>query len=101
MSKTSAAREHDQALLEALCRNDVGAFWAESRRVEDRFHVCGFSALACLLEILPPCHGTILHYDIWHEEATRSAVSFAALAFEVGSPESQGEEPNTGKEVKG
>ncbi len=75
------ARHHDETLLDALCRLDPDAFWAESTRVEDRFNVCGFGALACLLEVLPPCRGTLLHYDMWHEEATRSAVSFAALGF--------------------
>ena len=76
------SRAHDHVLLEALCGHDVKAFWAESRRVGDRFNVCGFSALACLLEILPPCRGQVLDYDVRHEEGTRSAVSFAAAAFE-------------------
>jgi AmmeMemoRadiSam system protein B len=79
------SRAHDSALLDALCRRDAGAFRAESRRVEDRFNVCGFSALACLLEVLPECRGNVLHYDVWHEQATRSAVSFAAVVFGCGA----------------
>jgi len=75
------AKTHDRALLEALGRRDVEAFWAESRRVKDIYNVCGFSTLACLLEILPPGEGRLLDYDVWLEEATQSAVSFAALAF--------------------
>jgi hypothetical protein len=43
--------------------------------------VCGFSSLACLLEILPGTHGQVLHYEVWHEEPTRSAVSFASVAM--------------------
>ncbi|MBN1676795.1 MAG: AmmeMemoRadiSam system protein B [Kiritimatiellae bacterium] len=73
---------HDQALLNALCRLDVKAFWAEARRVGDRYHVCGFSALACMTEILPKCRGRVLDYHVWHEEPTHSAVSFAAVLFE-------------------
>jgi hypothetical protein len=30
---------------------------------------------------LPQCQGELLHYEIWHEEPTRSAVSFASLVF--------------------
>jgi AmmeMemoRadiSam system protein B len=76
------AGRHDGALIEAACREDSFAFWAESRRTRDRFNVCGFSALASLLEILPAARGTLLGYEFWREEATRSAVSYAAIVFE-------------------
>ncbi|UCF57857.1 MAG: AmmeMemoRadiSam system protein B [Deltaproteobacteria bacterium] len=72
---------HDKKLLQYLSTFDPDRFWEESRNVEDKFNVCGFSALACLLEILPSCKGQILNYQIWHEEPTRSAVSFAAVVF--------------------
>ena len=75
------SEEHDRNLLTNLTRLDAANFWEESRRVNDQFNVCGFSALACLLEILPQCQGELLHYEIWHEEPTRSAVSFASVAF--------------------
>ncbi|MCF8142683.1 MAG: AmmeMemoRadiSam system protein B [Deltaproteobacteria bacterium] len=75
------ARTHDQNLLKHLTRRDADGFWEESRDVRDRFNVCGFSALACLLEILPECRGEVLHYEIWHEAPTRSAVSFASTVF--------------------
>jgi hypothetical protein len=72
---------HDKKLLEYLSTQDKESFWAESLEVKDRFNVCGFSALACLLEVLPPCKGEILDYQVWHEEATKSAVSFAGAVF--------------------
>lgn len=72
---------HDAALLAHLCGGDAEAFWEESRRVNDRFNVCGFSALACLLEIIPPSTGETRHYEIWHEALTQSAVSFASVVF--------------------
>ncbi|MCJ7686233.1 MAG: AmmeMemoRadiSam system protein B [Desulfobacteraceae bacterium] len=77
----NSSQEHDQNLLKHLTRLDAANFWEESRRVNDQFNVCGFSALACLLEILPECQGELLHYEIWHEEPTRSAVSFASAVF--------------------
>lgn len=75
------AERHDRALLDALGRMDAVAFWEEAARVDDRFNVCGFSSMAFLLEILPRGRGWLLDYDIWREESTRSAVSFAGLAF--------------------
>jgi len=76
------AKRHDQLLIEACTKGDVEAFWAESRRVKDYYNVCGFSSLACLLEILPRARGALLDYEFWQEEPTRSAVSFAAIAWE-------------------
>ncbi len=75
------AKENDRSLLDAICRSDVTTFWAEAQRVNNRYNVCGFSALALLLELLSGQTGYLLGYDFWMEEATRSAVSFAALAF--------------------
>lgn len=77
------SEKHDKLLIKALCEGDVEAFWAESRGVLDRYNVCGFSTLACLLEILPASEGHLLDYDVWSEEPTQSAVSFAAIAFEA------------------
>jgi MEMO1 family protein len=78
----SRSEAHDRKLLQHLVAMDADGFWEESRKVNDQFNVCGFSALACLLEVLPPAAGRLLHYETWHEEATRSAVSFAAVVFE-------------------
>jgi AmmeMemoRadiSam system protein B len=75
------SERHDQKLLEAVSKGEADEFWEESIRVKDQFNVCGFSAMACLMEILPPSKGKILNYQCWHEEATRSAVSFASVVF--------------------
>jgi hypothetical protein len=74
-------QEHDRRLLAALCQGSPEEFWAEVQGVQDRFHVCGFPALATLLEILPGAAGRVLGYEVWHEAATRSAVSFAAAVI--------------------
>ena len=75
------ATAHDQALVKYLCTLDTEAFWPESARVEDRYHVCGFSSLAVLLEILPQCRGRVLDYRLRHEPATPSTGGFAAAVF--------------------
>jgi AmmeMemoRadiSam system protein B len=78
---TGRSEAHDRNLLASLSDLNVEQFWEESRRSQDEFNVCGFSALALLLEVLPECKGQVLHYETWYEEATRSAVSFAAVMF--------------------
>ncbi len=76
------SKAHDRALLDHLTAMDVESFVAESRYVRDRYHVCGFSVLSMLLEVLPKgVKGRELGYHIWHEAPTQSAVSFAAAAF--------------------
>jgi hypothetical protein len=68
-------------LLDSLCEMNADGFWTESKKVNDRYNVCGFSALACLLEILPLSQGHLLDYGVFQEEATQSAVSFASVLF--------------------
>jgi AmmeMemoRadiSam system protein B len=75
------AREFDTCLIEAICRGDSSGLWAEARRVDNRYNVCGFSSIACLLEILPGSVGHCLAYDFWEEEETQSAVSYAAITL--------------------
>ena len=79
---TAESSRHDKALLAALTALDVESFCAEGKRVMDHYHVCGFSVLSMLLEIMPEgARGVELGYQVWHEAPTRSAVSFAAAAF--------------------
>ena len=50
-------------------------------RERNRYRICGFSSLWTLLAVVPGIRGTVLDYQVWHEEPTRSAVSFAAVTF--------------------
>jgi AmmeMemoRadiSam system protein B len=74
-------RATDEALLASLAQGDADLFYETVAGSGNRYKVCGFSALWTLLSILPGLRGRLLDYRVWHEEATRSAVSFAALAF--------------------
>jgi AmmeMemoRadiSam system protein B len=90
------AMAHDRALLERCAARDAEGFWAESARVQDRFNVCGFPALAALLEVLPQGRGQVLDYRLWREAPTRSAVGFGAMVFPAGDPgQGQPGEPET------
>jgi AmmeMemoRadiSam system protein B len=82
-------RAYDREILTALAAGDPSAFFLTGARARNRHRICGFSAMWTLLAVLPGIRGTILDYDIWHEDPTRSAVSFAAMAFTPApSPES-------------
>ncbi|RME78220.1 MAG: AmmeMemoRadiSam system protein B [Planctomycetota bacterium] len=76
------SEEADKKILEKLQACDGPGFWQEIKKVDDKYHICGFSTLSLLLEILPPCKGHLLDYQIWREEPTQSAVSFASMVFE-------------------
>ena len=75
------ATAHDRNLLKYLSHMDTDQFWQESINIQDGFNVCGFPALACMLEVLPPGKGKVLNYYLRHEKPTQSAVSFAAMVF--------------------
>lgn len=77
----SRATAHDKNLLDSLSNMDADSFWEESITAEDQFNVCGFPALAAFLEVLPPCEGRIIDYQLHHEKPTQSAVGFAAVVF--------------------
>lgn len=79
-------REHDQNLLGHLCHMNADLFWQESARVGDEYHVCGFSAMALLMEVVGNAKGKVLSYEIWHEDPTQSAVSFASVLFAETPP---------------
>jgi AmmeMemoRadiSam system protein B len=77
----SEAQAHDRRLLTRALSMDPDGYWLASEGVRERYNVCGFSAIATALEILPSCSGTLLGYRMWHEDATSSAVAFAAAVF--------------------
>ena len=72
--------DHDKTLLACLQNADRDGFWQESARVMDQYNVCGFTALATLLEVIPD-KAELLDYSAWFEEPTASSVSFAALRY--------------------
>lgn len=73
------AFDHD--LVEALLRRQPESFWSLVQANDDRFNVCGFPALASLLEIISGREGIFLGYELAEESAANSAVSFAAVVY--------------------
>jgi len=70
----------DHNLIEALLTADPVQFWHYARPAGETYNVCGYSALALLVEIFQQHQVVFLGYDLAEEKATASAVSFAALA---------------------
>ena len=81
VSLEPAFRAFDREILDALEAGDPTALFQAGARVQNRYRICGFSALWTLLAVLPGVRGAVLDYEVWHEEPTRSAVSFASVAF--------------------
>lgn len=73
-------RCHDRDLIDAFIAWDADRFWKVESESEGSFHVCGFSTMATLLEILNPGEVRCLDYSVWDDSPTGSAVTFAALA---------------------
>ena len=80
-SLEEACRAYDRQVLDALVAGDASAFFQAGALARNRYRICGFSALWTLLAVLPEIRGRVLDYEVWHEEPTRSAVSFAAVSF--------------------
>jgi len=72
----------DRALLRHAEAMRAEQFLEHHQRTQDRTHVCGFPALYVLLSAVPATRGRLLHYSQAPDPATRSVVSFAAMAFE-------------------
>lgn len=76
-----STRGHDNQVIKALMERDPELLWDSYRSSGGRFKVCGFSALALLLEILEDVKAELLGYELWHETATQSAVSFVGIVY--------------------
>jgi hypothetical protein len=68
-------------LIAALERLDRAAFFHEIARDGDATRICGFSPLDAFLGVMDGAAGRLLHYDRSRDDATRSSVTYASLAF--------------------
>lgn len=81
-----SVRAYDREMLDALAAGDAETFYQAGAKARNRYRICGFSSLWTLLAVVPGIRGTVLDYDIRHEDPTRSAVSIAAVAFTSQDP---------------
>jgi AmmeMemoRadiSam system protein B len=82
----SRVEREDAELLEIVRRRDAAGLLRHIARDRDARNVCGFPPMLAFLDTLDACggaaiEGDILHYEQWNERETRSAVTYAGLAF--------------------
>ncbi len=80
-SLQAATVARDRQLLAALEAGDPDAFFAALAADADRTRICGAAPLLVFLELLRGLPGRLLCHDETRDESTRSAVTFASLAF--------------------
>jgi AmmeMemoRadiSam system protein B len=71
----------DKILIESLEKCDADEFFFTISTVKDKNKICGISPIYTLLNLIKPKYGKILSYYQWDETETKSAVSFASIAF--------------------
>ncbi|MBN1465900.1 AmmeMemoRadiSam system protein B [candidate division KSB1 bacterium] len=71
----------DKDVLDALAQHDMAKFEQYFIRSNNKYNICGYPALRTLMEILPPAHATLLHYDNAIMDDERSTVTFASMIF--------------------
>jgi hypothetical protein len=76
-----ALEEEDREMLGYLERLDGEGFFASVSRERDRRRICGLSAIYSLLSVVGAGEGRLLKYGQAYTPETRSAVSFASMAF--------------------
>jgi len=73
--------QNDRQLLNALTVQDRVEFQQIFKRTNDPFHVCGYSALTALLDLMPPARGQLLDYNTAVIDNLNSTVTFSSMIF--------------------
>ncbi len=79
--KLEQCKFEDYKLLNSISNIDKEEFFNEIIATQDAWKVCGISPIYTLLSLIDAKSGAYLDYNQWYEEATKSSVSFASMAF--------------------
>jgi AmmeMemoRadiSam system protein B len=79
--KLESLKNEDNKLIHHLASIKPDDFFREVAKVKDKNKICGLAPIYTALQYCKPSESRCLHYDIWHEEETKSAVSFASFAY--------------------
>lgn len=71
----------DKAILDSVAAQNKKEFEQHFMRSNNKYHICGYSAIRTMLEFLPPSHATLLTYDNAIMDEQRSTVTFASMIF--------------------
>ena len=75
------AQSSDRRILDRLLAGDGAAIYAHAAETGDSYKVCGLHALVLIAELMKGKTGTLLDYQTYREQATSSAVTYAAAMF--------------------
>ncbi len=80
-AKLEELEEADLKMLEELTAGSETAFLKNIFDCDDKWKVCGTAPITAIAKLADYEKAEMLNYNIWNEEETKSAVSFAALKF--------------------
>ena len=75
------AHASDRRILDCLLAGDGPSIYAHAAETGDLYKVCGLPALLVIAELLKGKPGMLLDYQTYREQATSSAVTYAAAMF--------------------
>lgn len=73
--------QRDRDILNALATQNRTEFQQIFTQTHDLYHICGYSALTTLLELMPPAKGNLLDYRSAVMDDKNSTVTFASMIF--------------------
>jgi len=73
--------QNDRQLLSALAAQDHREWQQIFKLTNDQFHICGYSALTALLDLMPPARGQLLDYNSATMDNLNSTVTFTGMIF--------------------
>ncbi|MBU3678245.1 MAG: AmmeMemoRadiSam system protein B [Candidatus Kapabacteria bacterium] len=76
------AQKSDVGLIDCLVNGALDGYRREIENCNNAFRVCGYAPTVLALTCVEPSTGRLCSYDVWHEEETQSAVSFAAIVWQ-------------------
>jgi hypothetical protein len=78
----SAVEASDRELLELLADGVAERYRRAIENVDNQYRICGFAPTVLTLNCVQPGRGDIGLYQVWHEEETQSAVTFASAVWQ-------------------
>ncbi len=72
---------NDREILNALADFDRARFQKIIKTDDDKYHICGYSALTTLMELVSPVKGLLLDYNYAVMDENKSTVTFASMIF--------------------
>lgn len=80
-SDLETCSDKDREMLAFAEKGDPKGFFNYIREEKDQRNICGLPPLYTMLALIEGTKGKLLRYDHWYDQATRSAVTFAAMVW--------------------